>query len=217
MPLFGHQEPSKPTTMPFIPSLSSRYNNAMTTPASLASLNTTDSLSSFELDDLEKEILAAMPPLNKYFCCCCLLDSTLAPNEHSNNCALVLASSDSGSADPNEDTHEPRDVSQKRKHRECVARIREKMRPSIASLKIQESELSMSLRRTIASAHKGTFAADPHTDAKNSLRHAYIALVREQIELEDEQIQLYTTQALREKYQRLADRELERACIFRVD
>jgi hypothetical protein len=173
------------------------------------------------LQDHEQQGVPNVSPL--MFCCCRLIDSKLPPDDHLPDCELLVLNQDidrvvievSEEVDNNAGTSEPPAVVQRRKHRETVARLRQKMRNSIALLKDEVGRLDHELRCSVTSTN-----AEPMTESDNAsrlLRRAYVELVREQFQLQDERDQLETTRSLREKYERLAHRELDKARTFRMN
>lgn len=111
--------------------------------------------------------------------------------------------SDQNSADLNEDSENAR----RHKHRESMARLREKMRSSIANLQLQERQLQRNLRRTMAAYGRRSQAP---SGRQAELQATYFALVEEQKSLESERHNLEDTEARQSKYERLVRRELER-------
>jgi hypothetical protein len=83
------------------------------------------------------------------------------------------------------------------------------------SLRKRERELEEILRHTLATRPVDYREAD-QSSCTDQLQHAYESLVREQLELQDEQRRLKATHSTREMYERLVAREMEKTRIFGV-
>jgi hypothetical protein len=177
-----------------------------------------------DLDELQKEMLEFLPRLDlSALCCCSIIDTTLASDEHLDDCELrsvgarssVVSSEANSTCDsPQED--DPRSEKRKR-NRESMARLRQGWRASIAALQHQEEKLHSILRRMIAVPATGSTMDINGDEAANplaALRSSYRELVQEQMRLEKQRASLEETLAHQDKYERLLQRGLVRIRLF---
>jgi hypothetical protein len=171
-----------------------------------------------DLADLPEDLSEALS------CCCNLFDHTMQPLKHLDDCDLRLDQNENTDNTTSEELCDettgirfghPRTMAQKQSHRESMARLRQKLRDSIIALQTREKELEQALRETVTSRPPNRKGADS-SSSTDQLRHAYVDLVREQLDLQDEQHQLKAARALREAYERLVAREMDKTRTFEV-